>query len=77
MWKALKLRYRGTSATRLCGLTMKFDSYKMRSEHTIKQHLKAMSSMIWELELFGNNLTGKQQVRAVICLLPSSYETMC
>ena len=36
MWKALKLRYGGTSATRLRGLTMKFDSYKMRSEHTMK-----------------------------------------
>ena len=32
MWKALKLRYGGTLATRLRGLTMKFDSYKMRSE---------------------------------------------
>ena len=31
-WKALKLRYEGTSTTRLCGLTMKFDSYKMRSK---------------------------------------------
>ena len=46
MWKALKLRYGGTSATRLRGLTMKFDSYKMRFEHTMKQHLWAMSSMI-------------------------------
>ena len=36
MWKALKLRYGGTSATRLRGLTMKFDSYKMRSEHMMK-----------------------------------------
>ena len=36
MWKALKLRYGGTSATILCGLAMKFDSYKMRSKHTIK-----------------------------------------
>ena len=30
MWKALKLRYGGTSATRLRGLTMKFDLYKDR-----------------------------------------------
>ena len=36
MWKALKLRYGGTSATRLRGLTMKLDSYKMHSEHTMK-----------------------------------------
>ena len=31
MWKSLKLRYGGTSATRLRGLIMKFDSYKMHS----------------------------------------------
>ena len=36
MWKALKLKYGGTSATRLRGLTMKFDSYKMRTEHNMK-----------------------------------------
>ena len=36
LWKTLKVRYGGTSATRLRGLTMKFDSYKMCSEHTMK-----------------------------------------
>ena len=46
MWKALKLRYGRTFSTRLRGLTMKFNSYKMHSEHTMKQHLRAMSSMI-------------------------------
>ena len=50
MWKALKLRYGKTSATRLRGLTTKFDSYKMRSEHTMKRHLRAISSMIQELK---------------------------
>ena len=58
-WKALKLRYGETSATRLRGLTMKFDSYKMHSEHTMKQHLRAMSSMIRELKSTGNNLTNE------------------
>ena len=62
IWKALKLRYGGTSTTRLRGLTMKFDSYKMRFEHTMKQHLRAMSSMIRELKSAGNNLTDEQQV---------------
>jgi hypothetical protein len=57
LWKALKVRYGGTSATRLRGLTMKFDSYKMRSEHTMKQHLRAMSTMIRELKTAENNLT--------------------
>ena len=72
MWKALKLRYGGTSATRLRGLTMKFVSYKICSEHTMKQHLRAMSSMIRELKSVGKNLTDEQQVHAVICSLPSS-----
>ena len=54
MWKALKLRYGGTLTTRLCDLTMKFDSYKMRSEHTMKKYLGAMSSMIQELKSTGN-----------------------
>ena len=58
-WKALKLRYGETLAIRLRGLTMKFDSYKMRSAHTMKQHLRAMSSMIRELKSTGNNLTNK------------------
>ena len=49
----------------------------MRSEHTIKQHLKAMSSMIRELKSAGNNLTDEQQVQAVIRSFPSSWETMC
>jgi hypothetical protein len=76
LWKALKVRYGGTSATRLRGLTMKFDSYKMRSEHTMKQHLRAMSTMIRELKTDVNNLTDEQQIQAVIRLLPSSWETM-
>ena len=77
MWKALKLRYGGTSTTRLHGLTVKFDSYKMCSEHTMQQHLRAMSSMVRELKLARNNLTNEQQVQAVIHSLPSSWETMC
>jgi hypothetical protein len=62
IWEALKLKYGGSSATRLRGLTMRFDSYKMRSDHTMKQHLKVMSSMIRELKAAGNQLTDEQQV---------------
>lgn len=76
MWEALKLKYGGTSATRLRGLTMRFDSYKMRSDHTMKQHLKVMSSIIRELKAVGNQLTDEQQVQAVIRSLPSSWEAM-
>ena len=43
----------------------------------MKQYLRAMSSMIRELKLAGNNLTNEQQVQAVIRSLPSSWETMC
>jgi hypothetical protein len=76
MWEVLKLKYGGNSATRLHGLTMRFDSYKMRSDHTMKHHLKAMSSMIRELKAAGNQLTDEQQVQAVIPSLPSSWEAM-
>jgi hypothetical protein len=55
---------------------MKFDSYKMRFEHTMKQHLRTMSTMIRELKTAGNNLTDEQQVQAVNLSLPSSWETM-
>jgi hypothetical protein len=76
MWEALKLKYGGTSATRLRGLTMRFDSYKMRSDHAMKQHLRVMSSMIRELKAAENQLTDEQQVQAVIRSLPSSWEAM-
>ena len=56
MWEALKLSYGRTSTTRQRGLTMKFDSYKMCSEHTMKQHLRVMSSMIQELKSARKNL---------------------
>ena len=76
MWEALKLKFGGTSATRLRGLIMRFDSYKMRSDHTMKEHLRAMSTMIHELKSAGNNLTDEQQVQAVIRSLPNSWENM-
>ena len=43
----------------------------------MKQHLRAMSSMIRELKSAGNNLTDEQQVQAMIRSLPSSWEMMC
>ena len=45
MWDALKLRYGGTSATKLRRLNIKFDSYKMCLNHIMKQHLKIISTM--------------------------------
>ena len=66
MWDALKVKYGSTSATRLRALTLKFDSYKMRSNTPMKQHLRQMSTMIRELKAAGNNLSDEQQVQAGI-----------
>ena len=62
MWDALKLKFSGASATRLHGLNIKFDSYKMRLNHTMKQHLKAMLTMICKLKEAGNTLTEEQKL---------------
>ena len=57
MWDARKLKYGGTSTARLYGLNIMFDSYKMRSNHTMKQHFRMLSTMICELKVADNNLT--------------------
>ena len=57
MWEALKEKYGGLSATKLRGLVMKFGNYKMRMNHTMKQHPKEMKRMIKELKTFGHMLT--------------------
>ena len=57
LWDALKLKFGGTFATRLCGLNIKFDSYKMPLNYTMRQRLKVMSTMIYELKAVGNTLT--------------------
>ena len=36
IWDAIKVQYGGTSTTRLCQLTFKFDGYKKRQNHTIR-----------------------------------------
>ena len=53
-------------------LTIKFDTYKMPPNHTVKQHLREMSKMIRELGLESHILTKEQQVQAVIRSLPES-----
>ena len=62
--------------TRLHGLNIKFDSYKMRPNHTMKQHFRAMSTMIRELKAAGNTLTEKQRTQVGLHFLPDSWETM-
>ena len=36
VWDAMKVQYGGTFTTRLRQLTLKFDSYKKRQNHTIR-----------------------------------------
>ena len=36
VWDAVKVQYRGTSTTRLRQLTLKFDGYKKRQNHTMR-----------------------------------------
>ncbi|KAK1561050.1 hypothetical protein Q3G72_033902 [Acer saccharum] len=40
MWVALKDKFGGTSTTKLRRLTIKFDTYKKRQNHTMRQHLR-------------------------------------
>lgn len=72
MWQALKMKFGITSTTRLRGLMMRLDSSRMGSNHTMKQHLKAMSTMNHELRTIKNNMTDEQQVQTVIRSLSDS-----
>ena len=55
---------------------MKFRNYKMRPNHTMKQHLREMKRMIRELKTSGHVFIDEQQVEAVIKSLPKSCEHM-
>jgi hypothetical protein len=55
---------------------MRIDSYKLDSNHMMKQHMRLMSSMIRELKATENHLTNEQQVQVVIDSLPISLETI-
>ena len=72
----MKIQYGGTSTTRLHQLTLKFDRYKKRQNHTMRQHLLVMSNMINELRAAGHEMIDEQQVKAVICSLPSHWKHM-
>ena len=62
VWDVVKVHYGGTSITRLCQLTLKFDGYKKCQNHTRRQQLKVMSNMISELRTVGHEMTDEQQV---------------
>ena len=62
MWEALKLKFGGTFVTKLRKLTIKFDTYKKRPNHNMRQHLKEISNIISELNEAGHTLTDEQHV---------------
>ena len=72
VWDVVKVQYGGTSITRLCQLTLKFDGYKKHQNDTMRQHLTIMSNMISELRAAGHDMTDEQQVQYVIRSLPSN-----
>ena len=76
IWKSLKEKFDGLSATKLRKLIMKFGSYKMHQNHTMKQHTREMKRIIIELKTNGHVLTYEHQVEAVIKSLPKSWEHM-
>ena len=72
----LKERFDGTSLAKLRKLTIRFDTYKKRPKHNMRQHLKEMSNMMSELKEVGHALTNEKQVQAVIHFLPHNWEHM-
>ena len=66
MWNQLKIAYRGTSATRLPALTLKFEQYVMDSKHSMAEHLRTMFALICDLKAARNNLSDEQHITAMI-----------
>ena len=75
MWQTLTNKYGVVSSTKLRELNIKFNTYKKKTHHSIKQHLRTMSTMHRELRAAGINLIDEQQVQAVISSFPNSWET--
>ena len=57
LWTTLKERFGDVSLTKLHSLTIKFDTYKKRQDHSMKRHVREMSNMITELDEAGHKLT--------------------
>ena len=76
MWIALKEKFGETTVTWLRALTLKFDTFRMQRSDSMQKHLRKMSAMVHELKVARNNLTDEQQIQAVICSLPDSWEQM-
>lgn len=63
-----------TSLAQLQGLTIKFDSYKEKPNHTIRQHLRILLDMIRDLTTTNHHLIYEQQVQVIIQFLLQTYE---
>ena len=59
LWTTLIEKFGEVSLTKLRQLTIKFDTFKKHSDHSMKQHLWDMSNMISELSEVGHDLTEK------------------
>lgn len=57
-------------------MTIKFDTYRKCDDHLIRQYLREMTNMIYELKSAGHVLTNEQRVRAVTRSLPKSQENV-
>ncbi|XP_031276066.1 uncharacterized protein LOC116134512 [Pistacia vera] len=76
MWSALATKFGGTSIAKLQPLTIKFDTYKKKPEHTMRVHVRHLSNMISQLRDASHVLTNEQQVQAIIRLFPQNWEHM-
>ena len=53
VWDTVKIQFGGT-------LTLKFDTYKKQSNHTMRQHFTVLSNMISELKGSSHEFTDEQ-----------------
>ena len=57
MWSTLKTKFSGTSVTKVKSLMIRFNTYKKKSEYSMKKYLREMLNMIYELKDVGHVLT--------------------
>ena len=76
IWNALKEMFGNVSDTKFKRLVIKFDNYKKRQEHSMRQHLQEMSNMMRELKIAGHVLNDQQQVQTMVRSLPQGWEYM-
>ena len=60
MWNALKEQFGMALIANVRQLTIKFETYKKRSNHNMRQHLREITNMINELKDANVNLINEQ-----------------